>query len=170
MGIPYCVLASDAYRHLGLWGRAILVEITREMNGYNNGAIVLSQRQIAKRLNTSNFKKIGQAIAELMEHGLIDICAEGKWKERRAREYRLTFVSTGKMVGFKPATNEYLGWTTLAISSVEPVSAATLDSDEGVSAARILPAKAVSSPSYAKLRKRPKLTADTVSPHINSHT
>jgi hypothetical protein len=36
------------------------------------------------------------AIAELMQHGLLDLSAESVWRERRAREYRLTFVNTSR--------------------------------------------------------------------------
>lgn len=111
MGIPHVVLKSPAYHHLSLCARAILTEMVLAMNGYNNGHIAISQRQLALRLRTSNFGKIGRAIGELMEHGLIDIALEGKWKQRLAREYRLTFVSSGKPGHYRPATNEYRSWS-----------------------------------------------------------
>jgi hypothetical protein len=85
-GIPHCVIDSAAYRHLSLWARGLLVEVVREMNGYNNGSIALSQRQMASRLGSSNFRKIGRGIAELMEHGFIDVAVEGQWKTRMARQ------------------------------------------------------------------------------------
>jgi len=54
---------------------------------------------------------VGPAIAELMQHGLLDIGAESVWQERKAREYRLPFVNTSDSIG-KPikATNDYLKW------------------------------------------------------------
>jgi hypothetical protein len=75
------------------------------MNGYNNGKIAVSQRQLVEGLGCSP-RKIVRGIAELMEHALIDVEADGKWKERMAREYRLTFVSTK----IRSATNDYLHW------------------------------------------------------------
>jgi hypothetical protein len=125
VGIPHAVIDSVSYRTLSLWARAALIEIVRRFNGYNNSRIVCSQRELAEALSTTNFRKIGAAIAELMEHGLVDVAAEGKWKERQAREYRLTFVSTGDTGTFRPATNDYQAWlpSTSRKSGVDDVSA-----------------------------------------------
>lgn len=75
------------------------------MMGYNNGKIAVSQRQLVEALGCAP-RKIVRGIAELMEHGLIDVQVEGKWKERMARQYRLTFVTTKN----GSATNDYLRW------------------------------------------------------------
>ena len=104
-GIPLCVINSAAHRHLSLYARAILVEITGRMNGWNNGAIAVSQRELREALSCSP-NRVVRGVAELMEHGLLDVTTEGQWKERRAREYRLTFVTTKA----RPATNDYLRW------------------------------------------------------------
>lgn len=109
-GLPQAVQDSPAYRDCSLWARAVLLEIIREFNGFNNGEIFLSVDQICERLNNSNRRKACRAVAELMEHGLIDVAAEGKWRERKAREFRLTFVSSGKFPAIRPATNDYRKW------------------------------------------------------------
>jgi hypothetical protein len=96
-----------------------LVELVAAMNGYNNGEIGRSQRQLADALGTTNFRAIGKGIAELMEHGFIDVTAEGQWKARQAREYRLTFVST-KMAS---ATNDYRAWVKPEKSRADMASA-----------------------------------------------
>ena len=75
------------------------------MNGYSNGKLAVSQRELVDGIGCSP-RKIVRGIAELMEHALIDVETDGKWKERMAREYRLTFVSTKT----KSATNDYLHW------------------------------------------------------------
>lgn len=162
-GLPHCVLDSLAYQHLSLWGRAVLVEIVRAMNGYNNGEIGLSQRQIADRLRTSNFRSIGRAIAELMQHGFLDVMSEGKWKQRLARQYRLTFVNTGSPGHYRPATNEYRQWRPTAKSGVEPVSAKKGNSAEPVSASAPLPAEPSSAVINGKLPKTPFGSAEPVS-------
>lgn len=149
VGIPHVVADSLAYRHLGLWGRAVLFEIARAFNGYNNGKIGLSQRQLAERLNTTNFRAIGKAIAELMQHGLIDVTTEGQWKQRMAREYRLTFVTTGDAFHLRAATNDYRDWTPQK------------SSDDGVSARKPVPADNVSA--------RQLNPADNVSAKIAAH-
>jgi hypothetical protein len=104
-GIPICVIKSPAYRDCSVHARAILVELVARMNGYNNGKIAVSQRELVDGIGCSP-RKIVRGIAELMEHALIDVETDGKWKERMAREYRLTFVSTKT----KSATNDYLHW------------------------------------------------------------
>jgi len=107
-GIPFCVINSPAYRDLSLWARAILVELVARMNGYNNGAIALSITEICEALGNSNRGAAARAIAELMEHGLLDLSAQANWKHKKAREYRLTFVTTA----YAPfgATNDYRNW------------------------------------------------------------
>jgi hypothetical protein len=152
-GLPHCVIDSLAYRDLSLWSRAVLTEIVREMNGYNNGEIGLSQRQLANRLGTSNFRQIGRAIAELMEHGFIDIAVEGKWKQRLARQYRLTFVNTGSPGRYRPATNEYRHWQPTRKSGVEPGSAEAVDPAEPVSAGQAMSAEHLSATLNEKQRK-----------------
>src|SRR6478609_11251332 len=104
-GIPVCVIESAAYRDCSVHARAILVELVARMMGYNNGRIAVSQRQLVEALGCSP-RKVVRAVAELMEHGLLDVQIEGKWKERMAREYRITFVSTKG----RSATNEYIHW------------------------------------------------------------
>lgn len=152
VGIPHIVVDSMAYQHLSLWGRAVLVEIARAFNGYNNGKIGLSQRQLAERLNTTNFRAIGRAVAELMEHGLIDVAAEGQWKQRMAREYRLTFVTTGDNYNLRAATNDYRDWTPRK-SSDDDVSARGRVSADDVSAGAGKAADDVSAKIAAHQRK-----------------
>ena len=94
-----------AYRHLSVHARAVLVELVARMNGYNNGQIGMSQREMVDKLRCSP-RAVVTAITELFEHGIVDVTAEGTWKTRQARQYRLTFVSTKS----QPATNEYLRW------------------------------------------------------------
>lgn len=129
-GIPICVIKSAAYRDLSLWARAVLVELVAAMNGWNNGEIALSQRTLATALSTTNYGAIGRAIAELMEHGFIDVMVEGQWKERLARQYRLTFVSTKSA----NATNDYRSWEAPVKSGAEKASAEGLQSADTASA------------------------------------
>jgi hypothetical protein len=166
-GLPHCVLDSLAYRHLSLWGRAVLVEVVREMNGYNNGTIGISQRQLAERLHTSNFRSISKAIAELMQHGFLDVTAEGRWKQRLAREYRLTFINTGGPGTYRPATNEYRDWKPEEKSGVEPVSADKALAAEPVSAEPPNAAEPLPADVNGKLPKRSFGSAEPVSPLIS---
>lgn len=160
-GIPHVVLNSLAYLHCDLWERAILVELVLGMNGYNNGSIGLSQRQIADRLRTSNFRRIGRSVAGLMEKGLIDVSAEGQWKQRMARQYRLTFVNTGSNGRYHQATNDYRNWRPGGESGAETASAIGADPAEAVSSTSTQPAEA---PSAAFNDNPPKLSFGPAEP------
>lgn len=110
--IPHCVLASDAYRHLSPMERAVLYEILYRLNGYNNGRIPLSVRELAARFNRKNMTPFAQAVAKLMDHGLIEVTFAGSQRPKAAREFRLTFFNTTDSIGRRiPATNEYLDWS-----------------------------------------------------------
>lgn len=166
-GLPHVVIDSPAYRHLSLWARAILIELVREMNGYNNGQIGLSQRQMGERIGTSNYRRIGPAIAELMEHGFIDVTVEGKWKQRLARQYRLTFVNTGTPGHYKQATNEYRDWKPGVKPGVATVSAKTLNPADPVATEAPSSADTVATSGNGKLPKTSFTSADPVASLIS---
>jgi hypothetical protein len=114
-GLPHVVADSTAYLALTPFERAVLGEILRKFNGYNNGTIAITYEQIGDRLkgpNTGrpNNGRIGRAIAKLVGHGLLAEPTPASWLERRAREYRFTFISSGKGPPYRSATNEYLSW------------------------------------------------------------
>jgi hypothetical protein len=110
-GLPHVVQDSLAYRYLSIYGRAVLMEMVRQFNGYNNGRIGLSFDMICLRLHTTNRRAISAAIVELIDHGLVDVGAAHDRKHHKAREYRLTFISTGNAKAHKQATDEYWTWT-----------------------------------------------------------
>ncbi|OYW13049.1 MAG: hypothetical protein B7X02_02930 [Rhodospirillales bacterium 12-54-5] len=110
--------------------RSLLLELVAAMNGWNNGQIAVSQRTLAAALKTTNFRTISRGIAELMEHGLIDVAVEGQWKERMARQYRLTFVSTKTA----DATNDYRFWEPPRKSGADTASAEGFKSADVASA------------------------------------
>ncbi len=94
----------------------MLFEILRRFNGYNNGDIAITYEELGERLKGSNAcrlnnGRIALAVAKLWEHGMIDEPIEQSWAQRRARRYRLTFITSGKAPPYRQATNEYLKWT-----------------------------------------------------------
>jgi hypothetical protein len=96
--------------------RAVLAEILRLFNGYNNGDIAITYKRMSERLSgrsatAINNGRIAAAIDQLVSHGLIDEPTTAAWLEKRARRYRLTFISSGKAPPFRSATNDYLRWT-----------------------------------------------------------
>lgn len=110
-GIPHVVMDSLAYRLLSINARAVLFEIVRKFNGYNNGTIGIGYREIAQRLNRKGMHFIAPAIEELIDHGFLELTATQSWKDKRVREHRITFISTTGVGHRGNATNEYLNWT-----------------------------------------------------------
>lgn len=153
-GLPHVVHDSTAYLSLSLYARQVLIEVVRRFNGYNNGKIAISQREIGKRLGSSNYTKISKAVAELMDRGMIDVTTNRNWKARMAREYRLTFVSTGDHVRHVQATDDYRYWTAAEKSGADDGSAEEAFSADDVSSEQRNPADDVSSGQIQKWQKR----------------
>jgi len=173
-GLPHVVQDSPAYHKLNDRARAVLFEIIRAFNGYNNGHIGISVRKIAEKLNTQNYGSISRAIGDLIKHGLIDISTEGDRRQRLAREYRLTFVSTGENNRHVQATEEYRHWTPeKEKSGAEASSAETHKTAETYSAGASIAAETSSAEPFSKARKctnLPKEPAEASSSHIEYHT
>lgn len=108
VGLPMCMVQSPAYRALSPTARALLVELTSDLTGSNNGEIKPTYRELATRLGTSSLKAIGPAIGELQGLGFIEVMRMPCWAKQRATEYRLTFVHSGAPGRPSRATNEYL--------------------------------------------------------------
>lgn len=111
IGLPKTVWESAAYRAASPDAKVLLVEMLARFNGYNNGDINLDTRSATEALGRKNQAATGRAFAELMQLGLIDLAERSVWRERHARRWRLTFVSTGKPPNVRQATNDYLRWS-----------------------------------------------------------
>jgi excisionase family DNA binding protein len=115
---PLLLSIQDATRVLGV-GRSKLYQLIEEG--------ILDTKTIGRRrlVTMASLKGVANGgPSRLMQHGLIDISAEGTWQERRAREYRLTFVSTLDAHGrHVRATNDYVAWRPCPKSGAERVSA-----------------------------------------------
>lgn len=159
-GLPRCALGSEAYRDLSMIARAILIEVVARMRGDNNGSIHISYAELAHALNRKNQSPIGPAIAELIDHGFLDISANSVWQERKAREYRLTFVNTSDSIG-RPikATNDYLAWKPRAKNDTTDVVAATPKSVTPFVAERIAAATDAAATANVKPPNSPNASA-----------
>ena len=152
-GLPHVVQDSAAYLSLSLYARQVLLEVLRRFNGYNNGRIAISQRELGERLGSTNYRKIGKAVADLVDRGLIDVKTDGDWKARMAREYRLTFVSTGDQVRHVQATEDYRNWCPAIKSGADDASTRIVVSADNASARPTNPADNASASRVAKWRK-----------------
>lgn len=83
------------------------IAIARKFDGFNNGRIALSTRDLAQAIGSANHKANIAALRELERTGFIKVTGRFPKGQRKANEYRLTFISYGPN-GEHPATNEYL--------------------------------------------------------------
>jgi hypothetical protein len=84
------MLDCPAYVSLSSYGRAGLIEVIRGYNGSNNGKIILSVRDLARRLCCHRDTACG-ALQELVDKGFIEPRIKGAFgvKFKRATEWRL---------------------------------------------------------------------------------
>src|SRR5688572_10341686 len=83
--IPHAVLESPAYRMASLRAKVVLLMLCKRFNGFNNGKIVLSLREITHELGNQNFNAASAALGELVAHGLIELASEYSRGSRLAR-------------------------------------------------------------------------------------
>ncbi|MFN3457718.1 MAG: hypothetical protein ACK4G2_02240 [Novosphingobium sp.] len=100
---------SAAYADLSNAARCLLFDLVKRFNGHNNGDIAMSHREARALLRVSP-RKVTAAFDELLTHGFIELAAEGTWREREAREYRLCWLLSGKAPPYRPPTLAYRGW------------------------------------------------------------
>lgn len=95
------LLCSTSLRAAAAW-----FAIGRNFNGFNNGKIGLSMRDLADAIGSHDNPANADAIAELEAAGFIRVRRFPKGA-RKANEYELTHISTGKN-GEIPATHDYI--------------------------------------------------------------
>ena len=81
---------SQAWHELSPYARLALIELLDRYNGFNNGAISLSCRELARSLrcapNTAN-----KALQDLDDAGLVRPARVGKWRGKIATEWLIAF-------------------------------------------------------------------------------
>lgn len=107
--IPHDVMNSAAYADLSNAARCLLFDLVKRFNGHNNGEIAMSHREARALLRVSP-RKVTAAFDELLTHGFVELAAEGTWREREAREYRLCWLMSGKAPPYRPPTLAYRDW------------------------------------------------------------
>jgi predicted XRE-type DNA-binding protein len=108
--MPRALLRSPAMLSLSYRARSALLVLFSGFNGHNNGKIGLSIKDLGIALGNQNHKANSAALAELQSHGIIECVARDNYQQSKAREYRLTFIQTGR-TPFVPATNEWKLWS-----------------------------------------------------------
>lgn len=165
--LPRSLLESEAYQTLSFRAKAALTILHLRFNGFNNGQIALSSRDMAAALSKSQAQNLA-ALQELEEHGIIALETDFPKVQRKAREYRLTFVSSGPERSVRPATNDYLTYTckkspARTVRAARSFPARTVRADAKGSALTVRADE-------AETANLSNLSARTVPTHISSHT
>jgi len=98
-------LESPAWRDLSTLARSLFVELQRIYRPSRNGKISLDVRKAATLLGV-NKSTVGPAFKELESHGFIALDKAHLWRERRAREWRLTTEPCGNA----EPTDDWRSW------------------------------------------------------------
>lgn len=109
--LPHYVMDSTAYRSLKPGPRALLLELIRRFNGFNNGRIGLGLREACASLSMTDQESVGRYFAALVERGFIVCTKDAGFNmkspiDRTAREWRLTWEPAE---GLRP-TKEFIDW------------------------------------------------------------
>ncbi len=87
---------------------AALCLLLRRFNGYNNGEIPFPISALDEAFGKTNRAANSAARDELVAYGLARVTRHEHRFQKLAREYRLTFIESGKDDDRQPATNEWL--------------------------------------------------------------
>lgn len=104
--LPHCLLNSEAFRTASPRAIKVLLAICARHDGFNNGRICLGFRDLGAWLDCQNHTANNQVLGELVGRGLLAVECEHPRAQRKATEYRLTFMPTDD----GSATNDYLHW------------------------------------------------------------
>jgi hypothetical protein len=100
---------SPAFENLSAQQRAVWLYVASRYNGFNNGSIAVSVREVAKhcRLNKDT---AGRCLLALQRCGFIEAVVEGgfSYKLRHATEYRLTHLQCNRTKALP--TKEFMRW------------------------------------------------------------
>jgi hypothetical protein len=107
--LNHWVLAAPAWRALSCEARALLVALYELYNGSNNGALFLSVREAARRINTSKSTASG-AFQALRDRGFIRPHVKGAFslKQRHSTSWVLTEFEFGGQI----PTKDFMRWPT----------------------------------------------------------
>ena len=89
------ITRSQAWHDLSLSARCTLIEMLDRYNGINNGMIGLGVRELADALKCSQ-GSASKALRELDDSRLAIPITGGKWKGKRATEWRVAFYRCDK--------------------------------------------------------------------------
>lgn len=103
--IPHAVLDSNAFTGASLKAKALLYDLIRQLNGYNNGHLQLTTSWLKKRGWNSN-DTIQSAKNELIERGLAIQTRQGG-RNLYCSWYAVTWIPISNFTGLDIRKNDY---------------------------------------------------------------
>ncbi len=103
--LTHDLLDSPAYQDLNLASRALLVEFSRICVPNRNGSLSISHRNAREKLKVSD-RAATNAFRSLADHGFIELKKGHSWRQRKAREWRLTCEQNCEV----QATDDWKKW------------------------------------------------------------
>jgi len=121
--LPNYLLDSPAWLELTSPAKAILVQLSRRYNGFNNGKIGVTTETLSRECRVAK-NTITSAIKILIEHGLLEITFKGSFnlKKTHASEYRLTWLKCD--LENQPALNQ---WQNYQPKFIKPIDNQTIN-------------------------------------------
>lgn len=116
--VPHAVYDSVAYATISVRAKTLLYGFLRRLNGYNNGKLTYSAREMASDLNGTHHAYVQEAVEELIAGGFVVMTKSHPKISRMANEWRLTFAAYGLHENPIPATNEYKDASPKSIKAV----------------------------------------------------
>lgn len=98
---------SERQKCVSMRAWCLLTALLARFNGFNNGEIAASARDLADAIGSHRYKANRAALAELIEAGFIAPERMYPRGSRMATEYRLTWIESGKGTNRRPATNDW---------------------------------------------------------------
>lgn len=98
VALPFAVIDSPAYQSLSMHARALLVEISRQYRGGNNGSLLCSRAYMLER-GWKSADMLTKAKAELLESRLLYQTVQGH-RPNKASWYAVTWCGLDKLDGF----------------------------------------------------------------------
>ena len=96
MGLPHHLLASPAYLSLDGWAVKLLVDITSQYHGYNNGDLAMAWK-IMEQKGWRSRDPLNNARKKLLDRGLIQLTRQGG--RHRASLYAITWQGIDECKG-----------------------------------------------------------------------
>lgn len=104
VAVPWSVLDSPAYQALSMHARALLLEMARQLDGHNNGALLCSRTYMAGR-GWNSVDMLFKAKAELLKAGFLHETVMGH-RPNKASWYAVTWLCLDKISGYDPGAAE----------------------------------------------------------------